>query len=95
MNNDLLRGTLEIGGRRVDLAEIHCPIYLLAGARDHITPPAQVFALAAYVSTPPHEITRLTTGGGHLGIFMGRQALQTCWQPVFAELAARSNQASC
>ncbi len=90
LNNELLKGTLEIGGKVVDLAEIHCPLYLLAGAKDHITPPDQVWALADFVSTTEENITRLTTAGGHLGIFMGHESLQQCWKPVFADIASRS-----
>ncbi len=90
MNNELLHGTLEVGGTHVDLGEVHCPVYLLAGAKDHITPPAQVFALADFVSTPEEEVTRLTTTGGHLGIFMGHESLKNYWRPVFADIASRS-----
>ncbi len=90
MKNELLHGTLMVGGKHVDLAEIHCPLYLLAGANDHITPPPQVFALADFVSTPKEDVTKLTTSGGHLGIFMGHDALRNYWKPVFADIAAQS-----
>lgn len=90
MRNELLHGTLEVEGKHVDIAEIHCPLYLLAGSNDHITPPPQVFALADFVSTPEDEITKLTTGGGHLGLFMGHDALRNYWKPVFADIAAQS-----
>ena len=49
-----------------------------------------MFALADFISTPAEEVTKLTTAGGHLGIFMGHQSLQTCWKPVFADIASRS-----
>lgn len=90
MRNALLHGTLEVQGRHVDLAEIHCPLYLLAGSNDHITPPPQVFALEHFVSTPADDVTKLTTGGGHLGLFMGHDALKNYWRPVFEDIAARS-----
>ncbi len=45
-NNELIAGDLRIGGRTVDLSNITCPLYLLASWAEHITPPAQVFALA-------------------------------------------------
>jgi poly(3-hydroxyalkanoate) synthetase len=90
LRNELLHDTLYVGGRHVDLHQIHCPLYLLAGAKDHITPPAQVFALADFAATPESEVRRLTTNGGHLGIFMGHQSLRDCWRPVFEEIAARS-----
>ena len=49
-DNELIAGKLEVGGERVDLGRIDCPLNLLAGATDHITPPDQVFALADYVA---------------------------------------------
>jgi poly(3-hydroxybutyrate) depolymerase len=63
---------------------------LLAGAADHITPPDQVFALAAHASTPPEEILRDTTAGGHPGLFMGREALRDHWPPLLDAVRARS-----
>lgn len=89
-NNELVAGTLRVGERTVDLRRITCPLHLLAGKTDHITPPAQVYALADHVGTPPAEVTTGTTTGGHLGLFMGREALQEHWAPQFARLAARA-----
>jgi poly(3-hydroxyalkanoate) synthetase len=89
-DNALVRGELEIDGRRVDLGRIACPVNLLAGAADHITPPAQVFALAGAVSTPAGDIVERVTSGGHLGLFMGREALRDHWPPIFAGVHERS-----
>ncbi|HYM57534.1 MAG TPA: alpha/beta fold hydrolase [Solirubrobacteraceae bacterium] len=88
--NALVRGTLEIGGARVDLARIDCPLFLLGGARDHITPPAQVFAAADHVSTPRVDVFRHTSSGGHLGLFMGGEALREHWPPILAAIYERS-----
>ena len=87
--NELIAGTLRVGDRTVDLGDITCPIHLLAGETDHITPPAQVFALADHVGTSPDQIVRRLAPGGHLGLFMGRDALHHQWRPLFEELAAR------
>jgi hypothetical protein len=57
---------------------------MMAGAADHITPPAQVFALANHVSTPAADLLARTTGGGHLGLFMGTEALRDHWPVVMA-----------
>lgn len=78
-DNALVAGSLELRGARVDLARIACPLNLLAGADDHITPPDQVFALADAASTPPEHVMRRTTPGGHLGLFMGHKALRSDW----------------
>lgn len=92
-DNELVRGALVIDGRRVDLADIACPIYLLGGETDHITPPAQVFALADHVSTPKRDIVTHTAPGGHLGLFMGSQALRDAWPPLMAGVLAHSHPA--
>src|SRR5262249_9609727 len=60
-DNELIRGELRIGEEPVDLGRIDCPVNLLAGATDHITPPDQVFALAGAVATAPRLVTRRTT----------------------------------
>ena len=89
-DNELIAGKLEIAGERVDLGRIDCPLNLLAGASDHITPPDQVFALADYTSTRPEEVLRDTTAGGHLGLFMGHDALSAHWPALLAAVRARS-----
>lgn len=88
-NNELIAGSLRVGDRSVDLGQITCPLYLLAGETDHITPPDQVFALADYAGTEPANVSRRLAKGGHLGLFMGREALRNQWLPLFGELAAR------
>lgn len=82
--NELVRGELVVDGRRADPAAIDCPLFLLAGAADHITPAPQVFALADVAGTPPSQITRRTARGGHLGLFMGRDALREDWPVLMA-----------
>jgi poly(3-hydroxybutyrate) depolymerase len=89
-DNELIAGTLEVAGDRVDLGAIACPLNLLAGAADHITPPDQVFALADYAATAPKDVLRDTTAGGHLGLFMGHEALSRHWPPLLAAVRARS-----
>jgi poly(3-hydroxyalkanoate) synthetase len=88
--NELITGRLVVDGRRADLAAITCPLFLLAGARDHITPPAQLFAAADAVGTSPDEVIQRTSAGGHLGLFTGRQALTEDWPVLMAEVRARS-----
>jgi poly(3-hydroxyalkanoate) synthetase len=89
-DNALISGSLEIDGRRVDLTHIDMPLNLLAGATDHITPPDQVFAIASLASTPPELVKRDVTGGGHLGLFMGHEALRNHWPPLLADVLRHS-----
>jgi poly(3-hydroxyalkanoate) synthetase len=88
--NELIGGELQVAGERVDLGQITCPLYLLAGETDHITPPAQLFAAADYVGTPPEQIRSESSPGGHLGLFMGRQALRTHWPALLTDVYERS-----
>jgi poly(3-hydroxyalkanoate) synthetase len=90
VKNELVGGTLTVDGAPVRLDAISCPINMLAGAADHITPPAQVFALADHVSTPPADMLARTTTGGHLGLFMGNEALREHWPVVMAAALERS-----
>jgi poly(3-hydroxyalkanoate) synthetase len=89
-DNELIAGTLEVGGQHVDLGRIDCPLNLLAGGADHITPPEQVFALADYVATTEPDIMRDTSPGGHLGLFMGHEALRNHWPRLLAAVLERS-----
>ena len=90
VENELVGGTLAVDGAPVRLAAISCPINMLAGATDHITPPDQVFALADHVSTPPEDMLRRVTNGGHLGLFMGNEALRDHWPVVMSAVLERS-----
>jgi poly(3-hydroxyalkanoate) synthetase len=78
-DNELIRGSLEVRGQKVDLSRINMPLELMAGATDHITPPDQVFALATHASTPASRVTQHVSSGGHLGLFMGHEALREHW----------------
>jgi poly(3-hydroxybutyrate) depolymerase len=89
-DNELIAGTLEVEGQRVDLGRITCPLNLLAGRTDHITPPDQVFALADYAGTPAGDVLRDTTPGGHLGLFMGHDSLRDHWPPLLRAVLERS-----
>lgn len=87
-DNKLIDGSLEVGGERVDLGRIDVPLYLLAGATDHITPPPQVFAMKEHVRSK--QVVERTTTGGHLGLFMGREALREHWPPILAGVLEHS-----
>jgi poly(3-hydroxyalkanoate) synthetase len=89
-NNELLHGELEIQGDKVDLRRIECPVSLIGGAKDHITPPDQVYALADAVSTPPELVRRRLSDGGHLGLFMSHEALRRHWPPILRHVYEHS-----
>jgi poly(3-hydroxyalkanoate) synthetase len=88
LGNELVRGAMELDGRPVRLSAIDCPVTLLAGEKDHITPPEQVFTLADHVASDPDLVETHLVDGGHLGLFMGHDALSSAWRPHFARLAS-------
>ena len=79
--NLLFKGRFIARGRRVSLGDISCPVYLLAGAQDDITPPAQVFQ-AQKVLPQGKSIPAFAAPGGHVGLFMGRSTLNEFWPDV-------------
>jgi poly(3-hydroxyalkanoate) synthetase len=89
-DNALVNGSLRVRGRRVDLGELRMPLNLLAGAADHITPPDQVFAVADYAATPDDRVLRHISTGGHLGLFMGHEALAEHWPLILSSVLERS-----
>jgi poly(3-hydroxyalkanoate) synthetase len=75
-------GAWVIDGRPVDLKNINCPVIILAGTKDHITPPGQAFALKNFISTPEEDVVEILTNGGHIGTLMGTEALREDWTAV-------------
>jgi len=86
--NKLARGEFVMDGERLDLGVITCPLHLLAGARDHITPAEQVWALEA-LAPDTASCRRHLVDAGHIGVFMSRKALTTVWQDIAADLVAQ------
>jgi len=80
--NRLAKGQFVGLGRRLDLHDIACPTYLLAGAGDDITAPEQVLDAAKYLGTPTSQIVKTTVPGGHIGLFMGARTLKEHWPPI-------------
>jgi polyhydroxyalkanoate synthase len=86
--NKLIKGELLMGGRRVDLREIRCPVLAVGAKEDNIAPPACVKPLIDAVSTRDKEYVELP--GGHISLIAGRGASVHCWPRVASWLAARS-----
>ena len=68
-DNKLVRSELELGGRKVELKNITCPVLNVFAKDDHIIPPATSQGLAGQVGTS--DYTELALPGGHVGVFVG------------------------
>lgn len=90
LKNKLVKGELEVNGQKLDMKKIKCPVYLLGGAKDHITPPIQVHKMADYISTPEDKVMKLTNKGGHTGLFMGHEALKNEWTVITRDMISHS-----
>jgi len=75
-------------GRRIDLAEVRVPVFLLAGADDIVVPCDQAFATAELLGTQPAWLERASEPCGHLSLFMGRKALNHSWWRIARWLQA-------
>jgi len=89
--NRLAKGSFVGLGRGLDLKDITCPVYLLAGASDDITTSEQVFNAENYLGTPKEQIEKKLVPGGHIGLFMGSRTLQQTW-PAIAHWIRRFTQ---
>ena len=81
-NNELATGHFSVLGRRIDLATVTTPVYLLAARDDHVVAPAQALAVRRLVGTRAAAIRQAVAPCGHLGLFMGRRTLANEWREI-------------
>lgn len=80
-NNGLVKpGKIKIDEKPVDFRNIKCPLVLLAGKKDDISPPAQTFAMDKYVNSK--NIIKILSEGGHIGTLMGNKSLKENWTKI-------------
>jgi polyhydroxyalkanoate synthase len=84
--NDLREGHLDLGGRRLDVADVRVPVLVIAGAGDTIAPQRAVHRLTELLVRAP-EVVYEVAPGGHLGVLTGRGARRTTWAHVDGFLA--------
>lgn len=85
--NRLLGGTHHVGGRRVALSRITCPLLTIAAERDAICPLAAAGGLEAKASSVTKD--RLIVPGGHVGAVVGSRASRFLYPELTRWLGAR------
>lgn len=80
--NEIATGEFVALGRRIDLAGLQTPLYLLAARDDELVAPEQLFAAERMVATAASDIRKATAPCRHLGLFMGRRVLGEFWPDV-------------
>ena len=68
--NGLVKGTLSLGGRKVDLANLSMPVLNVYAERDHLVPPPSTVALGKHVGNK-QDYKELPIKTGHIGIYTG------------------------
>lgn len=64
----LIRGELEIGGRRVDVDNVTMPVLNVDAERDDLIPPASSIPLGDHVGTDDYTATSFDVG--HIGMYV-------------------------
>jgi poly(3-hydroxybutyrate) depolymerase len=80
--NEIALGMFHALGKRINLASIKVPIFLLAARDDELVAPPQLFAVERLVGTPPHDLRKLTADCRHLGLFTSKRVLREIWPDI-------------
>jgi polyhydroxyalkanoate synthase subunit PhaC len=67
--NKLIKGELEVGGKRVNLKNLTAPLLNIYATEDHLVPPSATIPLNDYVGSKDKELYSFK--GGHIGVFVG------------------------
>lgn len=89
--NLFAKGAFVALGKKLNLKDVTCPAWLLAGAGDDITTKEQVFAAKGLLGTPQAEIVENLVPGGHIGLFMGSRTLKEAWPAIADWIAAKGD----
>lgn len=87
-DNKLIKGELELGGQRVDLANIKVPFLHVVAEHDHIVPYESAKELVPMVGS--EDKTELMLKGGHVSLVAGGNAIYRLWPKLDLWLSERS-----
>ena len=80
--NQIAAGQFVALGKKVELANMRAPVFLLAASDDELVAPAQLFATEHLVGTPAHNIRKAMAPCRHAGLFMGKTILGEYWPRI-------------
>lgn len=85
--NKLIKGELEVGGKKVNLKNLTSPLLNIYATEDHLVPPASTIPLNDHVGSKDKELYSFK--GGHIGVFVGGKSQKELAPAVVAWLAKR------
>ncbi len=85
--NKLVKGELEVGGQKVALKNITCPLLNIYATEDHLVPPAATIPLNDHVGSKDKELYSFK--GGHIGVFVGGKSQKELAPAVSAWIKKR------
>lgn len=91
-DNQLVRGELRLGQRRVDLGRITCPLLLLTAKNDHLVDPPSTEGIRSHVGS--RDVKSMMIDAGHVGLVVGTKAQKAFWPQATRWLADRSTPAA-
>jgi len=86
--NRLVAGTLELGGRRVQLGRIRMPVLNIYGRQDHIVPPSASEPLGQLIGSGDYSALALDLG--HIGMYVSARAQREVPGHIAGWLRSRS-----
>lgn len=86
--NRLIRGRMELRGRRVDLGNITASCLVVTAGADHIAPRHTTTPFLDVVGSD--DVEHMARPGGHIGLMAGSKAKREIWPEIAAWLEPRS-----
>ena len=85
--NRLVKGTVELGGRKVDLKQITQPLLNIYGRQDHLVPPSASIPMERYVGSK--DYTAFEMDVGHIGMYVSGKSQKALPETIATWLKAR------
>ena len=85
--NRLVKGTVELGGQKVDLKKITQPVLNVYGRQDHLVPPSASIPMERYIGSK--DYTAFEMDVGHIGMYVSGKSQKQLPETVAQWLKAR------
>lgn len=90
--NMLVRGLLEVDGKRIDLKSINIPLLTIVAENDDLTAPASTLAVNDHVSSKEKRV--MSIPGGHVGLCISSIAHKQLWPNVARWVIEKARESS-